>query len=230
MAKKTFIIHLDSLDVLDELGETQDEKYLEAGKLLYAIRDYHKGTEIKLEPVTRIAFSPFKNQFVREGKKYQETCERNRRNGAKGGRKPNKLTEAKEPKEAEETHSVNEIELQGEEEIKPQQKAPKKPKEKPINIPTYEEFSEYAESKSKDINKWKLKLKYDSWIENGWKDGHNKPIKAWKSKLLNTLPYLTNEQGNSNQKNAGSSNQRTAGTYSRSQAVDKAQAVPRKDN
>lgn len=225
MAKKTFVIHLDSLDVLDELGETKEEKYLEAGKLLYAIRDYHKGVELKLEPVTRIAFSPFKNQFIRNAESYKKTCERNKANGKKGGRPPKNPLE---PKKTKETHSVNEIDVEAEL-FTPAEK-PKKPKSKEVKIPTYDEFLEYAETKSNDINKWKLKLKYDSWVEAGWKDGHNKPIKAWKSKLLNTLPYLTNEQGNSSKKNAGGSNQRTAGTYSRSKAVDTAQTVPRKDN
>ncbi len=61
-------------------------------------------------------------------------------------------------------------------------------------IPSLEEFKEYAYSKSTskglEVDKTKLELKYESWIENGWKDGFNKPIKNWKSKLLNTLPHL----------------------------------------
>ena len=35
-----------------------------------------------------------------------------------------------------------------------------------------------------------LKLKYDSWILNGWKNGNGKKIVNWQSTLLNTLPYI----------------------------------------
>jgi hypothetical protein len=42
-----------------------------------------------------------------------------------------------------------------------------------------------------------LKLKYDSWIANDWKNGNDKQIKNWKSSLLNTLPYIKDGQ-NSN--------------------------------
>ena len=35
-----------------------------------------------------------------------------------------------------------------------------------------------------------VELKYLSWVENGWKDGNDKPIKNWKSKLLNTIPHI----------------------------------------
>lgn len=62
---------------------------------------------------------------------------------------------------------------------------------KPINtIPTYLNFKTYAFSKKYNIDELSLKFKYDAWIENGWKDGFDKPIKNWKSKLLNTIPYL----------------------------------------
>ena len=38
---------------------------------------------------------------------------------------------------------------------------------------------------------YSLKSKYNSWTENGWKDGYNKPIKNWKSKIRNTIPHLS---------------------------------------
>ena len=41
-----------------------------------------------------------------------------------------------------------------------------------------------------DLNIEAVKLKYKSWVENNWCDGNDKPIKNWKSKLLNTLPHL----------------------------------------
>jgi hypothetical protein len=84
--KTGFILHLDSLSVLDELTNEQ------AGILFKAIRDYNSGKEPELDFAMRMAFIPFKNQFERDLEKYNSTCERNRNNGAKGGR-PKKPTE-----------------------------------------------------------------------------------------------------------------------------------------
>lgn len=93
MTRKSFILYLDMLSVLDEMNEQQ------AGRLFKAIKAYH--LRQTLEPgqdddtgfdelvkdfVTRLAFAPFKAQFDRDSKKYDEVVERNRRNGAKGGR------------------------------------------------------------------------------------------------------------------------------------------------
>lgn len=93
MTRKSFILYLDMLSVLDEMNEQQ------AGRLFKAIKAYH--LRQTLEPdqdddtgfeelvkdfVTRLAFAPFKAQFDRDTKKYDEVVERNRRNGAKGGR------------------------------------------------------------------------------------------------------------------------------------------------
>lgn len=58
-------------------------------------------------------------------------------------------------------------------------------------IPEYIEFLNYAVQQVPNINKQDVKLKYDSWIVNGWKDGKDKPIKNWKSKLNQTLPYIS---------------------------------------
>lgn len=96
MSKKSFILHIDSLSILDDLTDEQ------AGKLFRAIQSYQKGEEIELDQLTKIAFSPFKNQFVRDNIAYEETAERNRINGLKGGR-PKKQ---QEPKETEKTQVV----------------------------------------------------------------------------------------------------------------------------
>lgn len=61
-------------------------------------------------------------------------------------------------------------------------------------IPPYSEFLEYALEKQPTVDKQSLKLKYEAWIENGWKDGHDKKIKNWKSKLLQTILHLPKTQ------------------------------------
>ncbi len=60
------------------------------------------------------------------------------------------------------------------------------------NIPTLEEFKSHARSFSiyNEGLDFSIEAKYNSWIAAGWKDGNDKPIKNWKTKLANTMPYL----------------------------------------
>lgn len=87
--KKSFVLHLDSLDVLDDL--TSEQK----AQLFDAIRDYHLGKEVNLSGLMKAVFTPFKNQFNRDLEKYKSVSERNRANGKKGGR-PNKAEKQKD--------------------------------------------------------------------------------------------------------------------------------------
>lgn len=170
--KTGFILHLDSLAVLDELTNEQ------AGILFKAIRDYNLGKEPELDFAMKMAFLPFKNQFVRDSVKYDGVCERNKINGAKGGR-------PKKPKETEETQVVFE---------EPKKADNKNDNEnRNNNIPELNEFLDYAREKVPNINLAAVTLKYESWIESGWctnVKGKEHKIKNWKSTLLNTLPFL----------------------------------------
>jgi hypothetical protein len=83
--KKSFIIHLDSLNVLDQLTDEQ------SGQLFKAIHEFHKGNDPELDFGLRMAFLPFKNQFIRDLEKYESKVVSNRENGKKGGR-PKKPT------------------------------------------------------------------------------------------------------------------------------------------
>jgi hypothetical protein len=91
MTKKSFVLHVDSLDVLDELTNEQ------AGMLLKAMRDYHNEDEAPLDALTKIVFCPFKNQFNRDSLKYQTTCERRANAGSMGGKQ--KVANASKPKQ-----------------------------------------------------------------------------------------------------------------------------------
>lgn len=66
------------------------------------------------------------------------------------------------------------------------------------NIPAFEDFSTYAKEKEPKVNVKALKNKYDAWVVNGWKNGNDRPIKNWKSALLQTLIYI--EKNNTNSK------------------------------
>jgi hypothetical protein len=65
-----------------------------------------------------------------------------------------------------------------------------KKEKKEIYIPDYDEFLAYAVSQVPNIIQLEVRLKYDSWILNDWKDGNDKKIVNWKSKINNTLPFL----------------------------------------
>lgn len=86
---------------------------------------------------------------------------------------------------------------------KPNKKPSSKPSSKPngnkqeckelkeeIYIPEFSEFLTYALQNEPKINQVDLKLKYESWVVNEWRDGNGNKISNWKSKLLNTLPYI----------------------------------------
>jgi hypothetical protein len=64
--------------------------------------------------------------------------------------------------------------------------------DKKLNIPSEAEFLNYCQSQTDKFNliTGDLKLKYAAWVENGWKDGKNQKINNWKSKILQTIPYL----------------------------------------
>lgn len=72
----------------------------------------------------------------------------------------------------------------------------KKSKVKEIYIPEFSEFKKYALENQPKTDLQKLELKYKAWIEAKWTDGNGKKISNWKSKLLNTLPYLANQSNN----------------------------------
>ena len=78
--KKSFIIHIDSLSILDKLSNEQK------GILFEAIRQHHLGNEIDLDFAMSLAFEPFKNQFDRDLITYENRCKINKANGSKGGK------------------------------------------------------------------------------------------------------------------------------------------------
>ena len=77
-----------------------------------------------------------------------------------------------------------------EEKEEEEEKEKEKKKDKKNKIPPFIEFRDYAIEHKPLANIKDLKLKYDSWLANGWKDGHDKKILNWKSKILNTLPCI----------------------------------------
>ena len=78
--RKSFVLHIDSLEILDDLTNDQ------AGVLFKAIKAYQNDDEFNLESIVKMVFIPFKNQFIRDNEKYTKTCERRAVAGSKGGK------------------------------------------------------------------------------------------------------------------------------------------------
>ena len=86
--RDSVIIYADYREHLDLL--TLEER----GQLFTAILDYVKtGQTEELNPGVKMALSFIKSQIERDKTKYDATCDRNRLNGAKGGRPPQDKTE-----------------------------------------------------------------------------------------------------------------------------------------
>ena len=75
--KKSFVLHLDSLEILDKLKKEQ------IADLFLALRDYNLCKEIKLDFVLDLVFTPFKKQFERDNISYKNIVQRNTNNGNK---------------------------------------------------------------------------------------------------------------------------------------------------
>ena len=79
---KSFILHKDSLSILNKLSDE------EAGKLFKAIFNFQTQNILPTEKMIDCIFEPFLNQFKRDEEKYQNVVERNKINIAKRWSKP----------------------------------------------------------------------------------------------------------------------------------------------
>lgn len=78
---KSFILHLDSLIILDKLSDEQ------AGKFFKSLYHFKKtGEKLNNEFAIDLALTPFFNQFIRDDEKYKITCERRKESGSMGGK------------------------------------------------------------------------------------------------------------------------------------------------
>lgn len=68
------------------------------------------------------------------------------------------------------------------------------------NIPMFSEVLDFAKTLKMydDSLEIYLQSKYDSWVENGWKNGFDKPITNWKSSIRNVVPHLMKSKNNTN--------------------------------
>lgn len=80
-SKKSFVLYNDYGKVFEMLTDE------EAGKLIKHLFAYVNNKDTELEDrLLKLTFEPIKLQLMRDNKKYEAICERNRNNGKKGGR------------------------------------------------------------------------------------------------------------------------------------------------
>ena len=93
--KSSFLIYLDYKEQFNLLSNE------ELGQLLRAIMLYEETGKItELNGMLKMAFSFIKTQLDKDRQKYKEKCEKNKRNGSKGGR-PKKQEDKKESEKTE---------------------------------------------------------------------------------------------------------------------------------
>jgi len=177
--KNGFVLYCDVIHTAEKLTDEQ------AGKLFKHILRYVNDQNPECDFVTEIAFEPIKQTLKRDLVKYENKRAQNKANAEK---RWNATASERMPTDAKDAVRDRVI-----------------VRDKVIDnntIPSCEDFIAYAVSQISDINTEEVRLKYESWKVNNWctnVKGKEKPIKNWKSTLLNTLPYL----GRKKQKHIG---------------------------
>src|ERR1035437_8530033 len=168
--KKSFMLFIDSLSILDELSDEQ------AGRLFKAIKDYQNGIEPDLDFSLKMAFHQFKNQFIRDDEKYESICKKNQENiGKRWNKDDTKNTSGingipEIPSDTKHTHSD-----------KDKDKDTKNDKKKIFVPPTLLEVHAYF--KEKGYTETSATKAFEFYNCADWKDSNGKQVKNWKQKM-----------------------------------------------
>ena len=86
MGRKSFIVYYDKRDMLEELI-AEEGSYERVGRLFMALCDFaeYGETDIALDFATRVAFRGLASQIQSDREKYEEKCEKYRKNASLGG-------------------------------------------------------------------------------------------------------------------------------------------------
>lgn len=176
---KSFILHLDSLVILEKLSKEQ------AGELFNAIYKYQKtGQIIKLDFALDLAFTPFLNQFLRDDEKYKITCERRKEAGSKGGKQKvanaskskQKVANVADSDSKSDSKSDSDSDSDSKNNIK-EISSLRSDTKKNFQKPFLKDVIEYCQERKNFVNAEKWFAYYEA---NGWKVGKN-PMKDWKA-------------------------------------------------
>ena len=148
-----------------------------------AISEYSLNfNEVDLKGLPKTIFTLIKPQLEANNRRFL--------NGTKGGKPPKEVTKPKPKPNQNETkpEANSNVNVNGNVNNNDNNNN---------NIPTEEVFIAYAIEQVKDIKTEAVRLKYRAWVESDWHTGGDKPkpIKNWKTTLLNTLPHMERNAG-----------------------------------
>ena len=183
--KKGFILYADMRGTFDKLPNDK------AGELIKHIFSYinDENPEPK-DLIIEIAFEPIMNQLKRDLKKWESIREKRSLAGkASANKRQQNATKATHVESVEQTPTNSTVNVNDTVKVNVNDTVINKK-------PSLKDFKNFAIENCKDINIQAVELKYKAWVANDWKDGKDKKIKNWKSKLLNTLTYLPKDETN----------------------------------
>jgi len=197
--RKSFIIHHDSLSVIDELTDE------DAGKLLKAIKSFQLNEELELDSITRIVFSPFKSQFIRDAEKWERTRSVRASAGSKGGKQ--KVANASKTQQ-----NVANVAVSVSKSVSDSVSVSvsEKEKKKRFSPPTIPDVKNYFLEKGLSVIESSTEADkfFNHYESNGWKVGKNK-MARWKNAAAG---WLTRRNGYENTTGNGSKELNTDNT------------------
>lgn len=178
--KKSFILYVDSLNVLLDLTEEQ------AGALFIAIYNYHLNGVIPETFWLKMAMNSFINQWERDSEKWAKTVEARKESGRKGGLSKAKqmLANANLAKQDLANVAVNvndNVNVNVNENVTEKVTKEKKSIKKEFQPPTLEEvkswFIENGSTAEAGAKAWQY------YTDGNWNDSKGQPVKNWRQKM-----------------------------------------------
>jgi hypothetical protein len=192
--KTSFVLYSDSKSIIDLMTNEQ------AGLLLKTLFAYVNDENPTIDNSIAIVFEMIKLQLKRDLKKWEQTKE-GRSIAGKASAEAKRLAKLNQQTSTNSTNVdfVQQTSTNSTVSDSVSVSVNVSDNVSVINkIPAFNDFLEYAKTKKKNVCEVALKLKYDSWIENDWKDGNDKKITNWKTKILNTLQYIQEKKSTNN--------------------------------
>ena len=198
--KKSFIVYLDSLNILSDLNTQQ------AGELFIAMYNYHLTGEMPTEFWIKMALSSFINQWERDSEKWERVKQVRKESGRKGGlmksqnnpvaptgfeNNPNNPLGFEESKSkqmlanaklAKQTLANVAVNVNGNVNVSGNVNGKKEKNiKKEIQPPTIEEvkawFIEQGSTAEQGAKAWQY------YSDGNWHDANGKPVKNWRQKM-----------------------------------------------
>ena len=174
--KKSFILYIDSLNILGDLNTQQ------AGELFLAIYNYHLSGEMPSEFWLKIALTPFINQWERDLEKWERIAEIRKENGRKGGLSKSKQMQANANLSKQDLANVAvNVNVKGNVKDNGNVTQEKKSIKKDFTPPTLEEvkswFIENGSTAEAGAKAWQY------YSDGEWIDSKGTPVKNWRQKM-----------------------------------------------